>query len=290
MDKAEKQGTGYTGRSRPQDRETAYAKSQALGRIYRHMISPSGGTTGQHQRTRGVLYIATGLPHIQAAIESAVSVRKTNPNLPIHLFADLLQQKFDLNVGIKMNPFTSWENIPNPHRRSKVDYIAATPFEETLYLDTDTRVLCGLHDPFRLLERFDVALAHAHRREVLQKNERLTIRVPSAFPEFNSGVLFYKRNFETIKAFQSWQQRYYEGKLNVDQPALREILWSNNLRIATLPPEYNVRFLKYILMWSKDEAQPKILHLGFYRRGMGYYYQRWRRSIVRRFSRHTQLS
>ena len=109
------------------------------------------------QKSRGVLYIASGYEHIKAALLSAQSVRDTNPNLPIHLFADYQQQNIQLDA--EPGPLTSWENISDPHRRSKVDYISRTPFEQTMYLDTDTRVLCDLEDVFCLLENFDVAMA-----------------------------------------------------------------------------------------------------------------------------------
>lgn len=231
---------------------------------------------------RGVLYIAAGASHIRAALGSARSVRKTNPGLPIHLFADRQQQ--NVNLDSRTTPFTSFGNLASPHRRSKVEYVDQTPFQETLYLDTDTRVLCDLSDTFDLLGQFDIALAHAHKRELVrEQDEQGSSRIPRAFPEFNSGVIFFKSNPETATVFRSWKQRFQGTESTRDQPSLREALWSSNLRIATLPPEYNVRFLKYLLMWSKDEAQPKILHLGFYRQGLMFYMDQWRRRLGRRF-------
>jgi len=232
------------------------------------------------QKSRGVLYIASGYEHIKAALLSAQSVRDTNPNLPIHLFADYQQQNIQLDA--EPGPLTSWENISDPHRRSKVDYISRTPFEQTMYLDTDTRVLCDLEDVFCLLENFDVALAHAHKRELPNKQKNLKVKTPNAFPQFNSGVFLFRKNAKTLEAFAKWQKWFYELKLPTDQNTLREILWESDLRIATLPPEYNVRFIKYILLWSKDEARPKILHLPYYRQGLASYFKRWKRVILRR--------
>ena len=238
-------------------------------------------TTATEKRTRGVLYIASGIEHITAALQSAQSVRNTNPDLPIHLFADWQQQNIQLDIA--PGPLTSWENIPKPHRRSKVDYIARTPFDQTLYLDTDTRVLCDLTDLFSLLEKFDVALSHAHKREIPGKQKKVYIQTPNAFPQFNSGVFLFKKNDKTMNVFSQWQKWFYESSLPTDQNTLREVLWNSDLRIATLPPEYNVRFLKYMLIWSRDEAQPKILHLPYYRQGIMSYVKRWRRIILRRF-------
>lgn len=231
--------------------------------------------------SRGVIYIATGNEHIHAALRSAQSVRDTNPHLPIHLFADWRQQKFQFDT--EPGPLTSWEEITDPHRRSKVDYMARTPFKNTLYLDTDTRVLCNLDDLFNLLEKFDVALAHAHKRELSHKQKTIRIQTPNSFPQFNSGVFLYRSNAWTDKVLKEWQTWFHETNLPTDQNTLREILWASDLRIATLPPEYNVRFLKYLMLWSKDEARPKILHLPYYKNGLATYIKRWRRRILRRF-------
>ena len=223
--------------------------------------------------TRGVLYVATGLDYIKDAFKSARSVRKTNPLLPIHLFGDF--QNYNLSLDVNASPFTSWENIVDPHPRSKVDYISRTPFQETLFLDTDTRVLCDLTEAFDLLKQFDIALPHSPKREIVHKKKFKMIEMPRAFPEFNSGIIFFRSTPKTAEVFVRWRQRFLEIRSKRDQPALREVLWSSDLRIATLPPEYNVRFIKYILMWSKDEARPKILHLTYYRQGFMYYVRFW---------------
>jgi len=61
---------------------------------------------------------------------------------------------------------------------------------------------------------------------------------------------------------ESWSNAYHESEFDKDQVTLRELLWLSDLRIATLPPEYNLRFKKYLKIWEGDEAQPKILHFG----------------------------
>jgi hypothetical protein len=235
-----------------------------------------------NRKSHGVLYIATGRDHIRAALQSAQSVRKTNPHVPIHLFGDWQQHGFKFD---DKSPLTSWENIADPHRRSKVDYMIQTPFLRTLYLDTDTRVLCSLDDLFNLLEKFDIALAHAHRREIPSKQAKVKIQTPNSFPQFNSGVFLYKRNTKTTRVLKQWRQWFYEAELPTDQNTLKEILWESDLRIATLPPEYNVRFIKYLLFWSKSEARAKILHLPYYKEGLATYIKRLRRKFLQGIKR-----
>ena len=86
--------------------------------------------------TQGIVYIATGPKYIRAAVHSATTVRHYCPGLPTHLFADWRSHGFDF--GTSPAPFASVEEIDRPHRRSKVDYLARTPFDRTLYLDGST--------------------------------------------------------------------------------------------------------------------------------------------------------
>ena len=209
--------------------------------------------------TQGILYIATGEKYIHAAIRSAKTVNTYCPNLRIHLYADW--QNYDFKFEQSPFPFSSIGKIENPHRRSKVDYMASTPFDKTLYLDTDTTLNADISDMFRVLERFDIALAHAHKRNTEVNIAPWRIEIPQAFPQYNSGVILYRSNPIVIQFLKDWSSFYQEADLRHDQPTLRELLWLSDLRIATLPPEYNVRFMKYHFLWSKSEAETKIFHL-----------------------------
>lgn len=213
----------------------------------------------------GVLYVATGKKYIKAAIRSAKSVRAVCPTLPVHIFASWQ----DLNEVFSPSsiPFTTIGNIENPHRRSKIDYLSKTPFDRTLYLDTDTSLNVDITGIFQLLDRFDVALGHAHRRNELVRTRPWRVTLPEAFPQFNSGVFLYKTNPEVLQLLESWSVAFREAGFPQDQVTLRELLWLSDLRIATLPPEYNVRFMKYKYLWTKSEATPKIYHLRKYHEG-----------------------
>jgi len=210
-------------------------------------------------RTQGILYIATGEKYIRAAIHSAKTVRIYCPELPIHLYSDW--QNFSFNFEISTSPFSSIEKILDPHRRSKVDYLSKTPFDQTLYLDTDTVLNSDISDMFRTLERFDIAIAHAHRRNDATRLGTWRIDLPQAFPQYNSGVFLYCKTPAVLRFLEEWSSSFKEAGFRQDQMTLRELLWLSDLRMATLPPEYNVRYMKYHYLWSKPEATTKIFHL-----------------------------
>ena len=160
-----------------------------------------------------------------------------------------------------------------------------SPFFKTLFLDADTYVLCDLNDVFQLLDKFDIALGHAMIREKPIKHKKVNIDVPKSFPQFNSGVFLYKKNEKTLAALEKWKKWFHETQIPRDQFTLREIIWESDLRVATLPPEYNVRYIKYIIMWNKYEAKPKILHMGYLKDGPFVYIKKWPRKIKRYFTK-----
>ena len=233
--------------------------------------------------THGVLYIATGAKYIRAAIHSAETVRKHCPGLQAHLFADWQNHGFDFRES--PSPFTSVEAIPEPHRRSKVDYMARTPFDRTLFLDTDTAIHADVRGMFQVLDRFDIALAHAHKRNARARLRSWRTALPTAFPQYNSGVILFRRTPAVLAVLEDWRRYFREAGFSQDQMTLRELLWLSDLRIATLPPEYNVRFLKYHLLWSKGEAVTQIFHSRRYHDGPFWIVGKWARSLRKPLAR-----
>jgi hypothetical protein len=224
----------------------------------------------------GVIFVATG-DYARAAVEAAASIRQHCPGLGIHLFTN----QRDIPAGI----FDGVSTIENPHMRSKVDYLTLTPFERTLYLDTDIRIVEDIREMFALLERFDIAFAHAQARNQPATNELWRCRIPEAFPQMNSGVILYRNSPQVLKLFTEWSAVYKEACFKKDQVTLRELLWLSDLRIATLPPEYNLRSKKYIKVWETKEARPKILHYARFHTDLGLTSKaaknRWQRRLKR---------
>lgn len=215
----------------------------------------------------GVLYIASGEKYIRSAIRSAGTVREHCPGLSIHLFADWQERGFTL--GNDPSPFDSVAPIENPHRRSKVDLLSQTPFDWTLYLDTDTAVRADIREMFRLMERFDIAMSHAHHRHLSSRQEVPSVPLPKAFPRYNAGIILYRKTPDVLRFLGQWQAEFHAHapRFRQDQVTLRFLLWKSALRLATLPPEYNVRSYKYHLLWSRSEASTKIFHLRRYHLG-----------------------
>ena len=101
------------------------------------------------------------------------------------------------------------------------------------------------HDPYRATEH-----ATAPWRQA----------IPAAFPQYNSGVIGARSTPATRAAWQAVIDGIREGGLPRDQGVLREVLWTGELRIATLPEEYNLMGLRALNVLSSDCAAPRLIH------------------------------
>ena len=208
----------------------------------------------------GIVYVATGKKYIEEASISAFSAKQWMPDLPITVFTDQqdVPDCFDNVV-----PITS----TGDGFKDKVVFMAQSPYERTLFLDTDTYLCNSVYELFELLDHFDIAMAHDHLvRQICDIKE-----VPTSFPEFNSGVIAFKKAQNILDTFNKWAEIYDEEK-NVqtiiryhDQPSLRKSIYLSDLRIATLTPEYNC-MLRYA---GSVSGEVKILHCA--RIGYGWY-------------------
>ncbi|MBX3728392.1 MAG: hypothetical protein KF858_04335 [Candidatus Sumerlaeia bacterium] len=193
--------------------------------------------------THGVVYAATGARHVREALRSARTLRRHMPTVPICLLSAEPVQSPLLTFNVVLEGL-------HDHERPKL-HLDASPFERTLYLDSDTLVAGDLAPVFEVLDRFDFA-AHQYSSGYHYTLEGL----PNTFPEFNSGVLAFRRTSGTDAFFAAWRDNYARLGERVDQPSLRVTLYESDLRVATLPPEYN--FMPYFPNYATDRV--RILH------------------------------
>ena len=222
------------------------------------------------QAERGIVYIASGAAYVRDAERSARTAKKQHPDLPIALFSDVPTREPAIDM---------WFEVKDPHRRSKLDYMAKSPFEKTLYLDADTRVVASMTEPFGLLDRYDLAGCHVENRHpVSSATARLTDpSVDPGFTGFNSGVLYYRMNDRMKSFLEKWSAIFKAENPRFDQPVMRRVMWEMpEISVVALPPEYNVRTLRGILFRSANESQARILHLPWYKSADSAPYRFWR--------------
>lgn len=200
----------------------------------------------------GVIYVATGRKYIDEALQSMASLKAATPSVHVTLFSDedVKSPWFDELVRIEAaqerdETFRAAASTLPMGMINKVYYMARSPYDRTLFLDTDTYVVNDISDMFPLLERFDIAVTHAPHRSLKALKAPLA-EVPASFPVLNTGVILFRRSERLSAFFSEWLRLYPDVKYAGcnDQAPFREALYHSDLRVATLTPEYNYRFGK----------------------------------------------
>lgn len=176
------------------------------------------------------------------------SLKSAMPDVPITLFTD--QSEVECSNADRILPVSD----PANDYGDKILPLANTPYDRTLFLDSDTYVCEDVSPLFEILDRVDIAMAHGPIRSSYSVGDTsVPGGVPAAFAEFNTGVILFRKSSQLLNAFEDWNQQYKterrlvaegtkEGRFLNDQPFLRKVLYHSDLRFATLGPEYNCCF------------------------------------------------
>jgi hypothetical protein len=185
---------------------------------------------------RGIVYSATGQFWLNEAINSARTSRRFNP-VPHLIYSDLPSSE-----AIDGVEFGRYEPSGDPFL-DKISSIRRSPFAQTLYLDTDTYVTANLDELFDLLDRFDIAAAHA--QGYMKHPEK---GQSEAFYDFNTGVIAFSQTPGVAELLARWSGLHEQwttsppfAMLTVDQAAFRRAVWDSGLSVYVLGPEYNYR-------------------------------------------------
>lgn len=224
----------------------------------------------ESKKEKGYLYTAFGENFYKECINS-VKILKRKTDLPIHLITD---QKHICSEEKSL--FFSISYMPNLHVRSKVDYISLSPFDKTIYLDTDIIVVKQIDELFSLLDNYDIlaTLDTARKRENISKAIEEYRKIPYSFGEVNSGLLCFNRlaKEKILKYWPRFFYKYIKESGGWDQPSLRILLWKFKASLYILPPEYNIRS-KTLLekvrnnkhIFGKDHMSPRIYHMHIFK-------------------------
>lgn len=203
----------------------------------------------------GVIYANSdheGLRYIKEAEQSAASFKRFIPEAEYVLYTQANDYSSDVFDDIRKTCFGFPEGLSatrhkNGQMVAKLRALAESGYDVTLYLDSDTYALNeNVRALIGLMDEFDIAVAHAPHRI----NERLGQApkdVPTSFPEFNCGLVLFRNTPQVTRFMQDWSDSYVNHRVihAHDQGAFRKLIYKTDLRIATLPPEYNYRGFDY---------------------------------------------
>jgi hypothetical protein len=196
------------------------------------------------------MYSAVGRQYIDEAIESARSSLRHNA-LPHLLFSSEEVPASEIPEGLSVARFEPISTYPWVDR---IANMRRSPFERTIYLDTDTYIVEEIGHVMDLFDHYDLAAAFSPGHRGLNDPE-----VPLAFCEYNCGVIAWRSTEPVADFMRDWEEthvawleedvleglpgnrehpsRSYPG----DQPAFRRCSWQHGMHVCVLPHEYNLR-------------------------------------------------
>jgi hypothetical protein len=203
----------------------------------------SKASSQSHEPTRGVVYVAWGDEFVSEAKTSAISLKK-QMDCPVSLITPTPIEDH--------GPFD--EIIIEPFSRSYRDKILMrkSPYDHTIFLDTDTVILEPLDQLFDLLERFDLA----YQPSAPSDHYKLDGVPLLAFYEPSAGILVWRNSPVTQQFFDSWDLEYTRqeaenGQGAWDQRSLRAAAWSSDVRIAMLGGDWQLCSFEFGICMNK---------------------------------------
>lgn len=205
----------------------------------------------------GYLYVATGEQYIDEAARSAKSLRKGNKDVSISLITDKATEVaiFDQVVVLDMTVDESlgWKAA----LLYRVKALISSPYEKTVFVDSDTYFCDECPELFDLLDFYDVMACHDFYEASIIQFEGRHIK---AFPPMNAGVIIYRKNDKVIELFKKWIELYGNNldKYWSDQPAFLDALLCSDVKLLVLQSIYNFRFKQNVGIANGKKV--KIIH------------------------------
>ncbi|WP_417737612.1 hypothetical protein [Rosistilla oblonga] len=189
--------------------------------------------------------------YVKEAASSASSFRAHLPDAKYYLYSNMevpseLAGQFDHVVQCDFHVPEFLQGRVHLNGQMIVKHAAMLELQEgsVMYLGADTYALRDVVSELpEVLDRFDIAAAHAPVRINTELGNSDIPEVPKAFPELNCDLILYRNNAEVREFLRTWQRSYLEDQFAHphDQGTFRYHLYTSGLRVCTLPPEYNYR-------------------------------------------------
>lgn len=204
------------------------------------------------RNTRVIVYVNSSHEdhrYLNEAVESAKSFKRCYPDVDFLLYTDapdFASGAFDavLPASFDIPDALSAMVHRNGQLAAKLSVLPEVEYDKVMYLGSDTYALKeAAGSLFDLLDRFDLAAAHAPHRISTTHTDAAVSEIPACFPEFNCDLILFRRSRPVLDFLEKWRDMYLGHALGHphDQGAFRYLAWTSDLRIATLPPEYNYR-------------------------------------------------
>jgi hypothetical protein len=190
----------------------------------------------------GAIYIITQDDrYTKLLLTSVASLKRVMPDLPVTVFSQFPIESPLFERVIPVEP--SKDGFFD-----KTVYMRQSPYERTLFVDADTYFVEPVPELFTVLDKFDCAATHEEYLNTDWFNNYPRADIPPSYPEFNTGIMAFRRSPQMNKFLDDWMKLYESflrdnpGKKSNDQPFFRAAVYYSDIRMATLTREYNCKF------------------------------------------------
>lgn len=195
-------------------------------------------------KTKGIIYTAGGMQkYVDEAIYSAKTLKKHNPKLGVTLFTTIknVKSKYFDNIIYQ-------EPIKHP-QKYKVENMLKSPYDFTLFLDSDTEVKDNIEELFDFLLVYDLGVTNRVLCRWFDPPKPTEFIDYIDYNCYNGGFLLFKKNNKTKTFVDAWTEKMKSkddtitGKPIGDQPPLNELFFDEKL-----PEKIG---LKYVILPNK---------------------------------------
>jgi hypothetical protein len=198
--------------------------------------------TCENYNQNGVLWVASNMRYVEEAILANEKLNQTNPDLPTALVTSESDPGgFDYCIQA---------NLGRQSYGDKITGMQLSPFNNTLFLDTDCYVLSDVSNIFELMNKYDVCcrLAPVRSKEFAEKSTQI-------YPELQTGVVLFNSKLRNSDIFVRWGEYYDEFDIENDQASFSHTLHNSDVYLGIFSPEYN-----YTIQPQVAYGEIKILH------------------------------
>lgn len=164
------------------------------------MIRPSRASSSNPgaPTTQGVIYLVAGPKSYLGELSTSLKgLRRQHPDLPVTVFSP-----YPIPRGLETDHL-EYHSALHPLQQ-KVDVLRRSPYDRTLFLDTDTTILAPFVEIFDLAAAGNFALAKAYRAVSTGTGAKsIELEHPDLF---NTGVLC----FDSSRATSTFLDRWFE--------------------------------------------------------------------------------
>ncbi len=204
-----------------------------------------------------MIYLVAGPRSYLGELSTSLrGLRRQHPDLPVTVFSS-----YSIPSGLQAD-HVRYESTLHPLQQ-KVDVLRRSPYDHTLFLDTDTTIRGSVVDIFELAAAGNFALAKAYRMAPTSTGET---HIELEHPEqFNTGVLC----FDSSDATNAWLDRWFEAVRAQDADDMWpghncDQTWFNRLVANGVPQECGITMVTVpnTLYNTRGAMAPELKRLG----------------------------